>query len=269
MLCQLPAPQREYVLLSSPLWQVCKAQRDVLSTPRSSNNYARCVRRCEGESHIPYQKVSHYGTYSIVFNSSFQFHGHSWNQSLLPGPTLGASLLGVLLRSQERAVAISGNIKGLFHQVRMLPEHRPLLGGLWRDLNLNEPPAVFQWQVLPFGSTCSPCVETYALQRHVTDHSCPGDEIRIAAELSTTACTAQKRPGSLSATLESSWLVDSNYANGLAMYRLLSVTYPRRLGQAAWNWLAPDKFDPVQLTLGLSLHCQTDTLGFKHHPVSL
>lgn len=34
----------------------------------------------------------------------------------------------------EEQVAISGNIKGMFHQVRLLPKFRPLLQFLWPNL---------------------------------------------------------------------------------------------------------------------------------------
>ena len=40
---------------------------------------------------------------------SFQLHGLNLNHSLLPGPTLGPSLVGVLLRFREHSVAISGD----------------------------------------------------------------------------------------------------------------------------------------------------------------
>lgn len=31
-------------------------------------------------------------------------------------------------------------------------------------------PDMYEWRVLQFGTTCSPCCATYALQRHVQDH---------------------------------------------------------------------------------------------------
>lgn len=66
--------------------------------------------------------------------SSFTFRDKNLNELLLAGPNLGASLLGVLLRFREHSIAISSDIKGMFHQVRLLLEDRPLLRFLWRDL---------------------------------------------------------------------------------------------------------------------------------------
>jgi len=63
------------------------------------------------------------------------------------------------------------------------PLHFPLLF-LWRDVALEQAPDVYQWQVLPFGTTCSPCCATFALQKHVLDHSQPGDQVREVIEKS-------------------------------------------------------------------------------------
>lgn len=90
----------------------------------------------------------------------------SLNEQLLPGPTLGPSLLGVLLRFRQHQVAISGDIRGMFHQIRLRPEDKPLLRFIWRDLRSEDPPDVYEWQVLPFGTTCSPCCAIFALQTH-------------------------------------------------------------------------------------------------------
>ncbi|KAK3544494.1 hypothetical protein QTP86_013150 [Hemibagrus guttatus] len=98
--------------------------------------------------YIPHHIVSHNGKFCIVFNCSHQYQGQSLNQYLLPGPTLSASLLGVLIRFREHPVAVSGDIKAMFHQVRLLPEDRPLLRFLWRDLKMDEVPKILEWQEL-------------------------------------------------------------------------------------------------------------------------
>ncbi|XP_035990493.1 uncharacterized protein LOC118562319 [Fundulus heteroclitus] len=131
---------------------------------------------------IPHHLVTHNGKNRIVFNCSYTYRDKNLNELLLSGPNLGASLLGVLLRFREHSIAVSSDIKGMFHQVRLLPEDRPLLRFLWRDLQRDSPPRVYEWQVLPFGTTCSPCCAIYALQRHVRDHTQPGDAVRGSIE---------------------------------------------------------------------------------------
>ncbi len=114
--------------------------------------------------YVPHHMVHHNGKNRIVLNCSFQYRGQNLNELLLPGPALGPSLLAVLLRFREHSVAVSSDIKGMFHQVRLLPEDKPLLRFLWRDLNVQDIPSVYDWQVLPFGTTCSPCCAVFALQ---------------------------------------------------------------------------------------------------------
>ncbi|XP_054860442.1 uncharacterized protein LOC129347387 [Amphiprion ocellaris] len=82
---------------------------------------------------LPHHLVFHNGKPRVVFNCSFVHQQACLNNSLLPGPTRGASLLAVLLRFREYTIAISGDIRGMFHQVRLLPQDQPLLRFLWRD----------------------------------------------------------------------------------------------------------------------------------------
>lgn len=131
---------------------------------------------------IPHHMVTHNGKNRVVFNCSFTYRDQNLNELLLSGPNLGASLLGVLLRFREHTIAVSSDIRGMFHQVRLLPEDRTLLRFLWRDLQTDSRPSVYEWQVLPFGTTCSPCCAIYALQRHVHDHSHQGDQVRESIE---------------------------------------------------------------------------------------
>lgn len=56
----------------------------------------------------------------------------------------------------------------MFHQVE--PADKPLLRFIWRDMKQDEKPSVYEWQVLPCGTTCSPCCVIYALQHHARNH---------------------------------------------------------------------------------------------------
>ncbi|XP_078797113.1 uncharacterized protein LOC144989073 [Oryzias latipes] len=211
----------------------------------------------------------------LVFNCSFSYQGQTLNEYLLPGPTLGASLLGVLLRFREYAVAISGDIKGMFHQVRLLPEDRPLLRFLWRNLDLDEPPAVYEWQVLPFGTTCSPCCATYALQRHVKDHCMPEDKVRTSIEKSfyvdnclqslPTKTEARDLVNELRALLSSAGFVLRQWASNVP--EVISHLPEEDRSSSAELWLTQDRTDSPESTLGLSWHFATDMLGYKHRPV--
>lgn len=120
---------------------------------------------------IPHHMVRHNNKDRIVFNCSFQYEGKSLNDLLLPGPVLGPSLLGVLIRFRQDPVAVSGDMKNMFHQIHLLPADKPALRFIWRDMKRTEEPKIYEWQVLPFGTTCSPCCAIDALQRHVQDTS--------------------------------------------------------------------------------------------------
>lgn len=72
----------------------------------------------------------------------------------------------------------------MFHQVRLLPEDRSLLRFLWRDMNCEESPRVYEWRVLPFGTTSSPCCTAFALRQHAKHSSHSEDAAREAVEKS-------------------------------------------------------------------------------------
>ncbi|KAJ8356386.1 hypothetical protein SKAU_G00191800 [Synaphobranchus kaupii] len=70
----------------------------------------------------------------------------------------------------------------MFHQVCLLPEDRSLLRFVSRDMEQLEPLSVYEWQVLPFGTMCSPCCATFALQHHVNQHSQPDDPVKFSVQ---------------------------------------------------------------------------------------
>lgn len=80
---------------------------------------------------------------------------------------LGPSLLRVLLRFRQQSVAVCGDIKSMFHEVLLLPKDKSLLRFIWWDMCRDMEPCIYEWQVHPFGTTCSPCCAIFALQHHV------------------------------------------------------------------------------------------------------
>ena len=56
----------------------------------------------KGESwYLPHHLVTHNGKDRVVFNCSYTYDGRTLNKLLLPGPTLGPTLLGVLIRFRQ------------------------------------------------------------------------------------------------------------------------------------------------------------------------
>lgn len=95
--------------------------------------------------YLPHHVIQqHSGKYRLVFNCSFQAAGQSLNDCLLPGPNLGPSLLGVLLRFHQHSTAISGDIKAMFHQIRLLPSDTTLLRFIWRDMERDAEPTIYE-----------------------------------------------------------------------------------------------------------------------------
>jgi hypothetical protein len=100
----------------------------------------------------------------VVFDGAAKFQGTSLNDHLLRGPVLLASLVGILIRSREAKVAVSGDIEAMYNQVRVHPDDQSVQRFLWRRPGNSEEPKVFQMQVQVFGLVSSPTSCLYALQ---------------------------------------------------------------------------------------------------------
>lgn len=225
--------------------------------------------------YIPHHMVQHNGKNRVVYNCSFQHQGYNLNQLLLPGPTLGPALLAVLLRFREHAVAFSSDIRGMFHQVRLLPADRPLLRFLWRDMNRDKPPDVYEWQVLPFGTTCSPCCATFALQKHVIDHSQPEEDVRVAINKSFYVDNCLQ---SLTCPIAAKTLINKLrhlLADGGFELRQWASNNPDVIchlppdlrSSSCELWLSQGQSDIQEPALGLHWNCKSDTLTYKHRRI--
>ncbi|XP_073718868.1 uncharacterized protein [Misgurnus anguillicaudatus] len=222
--------------------------------------------------YIPHHIVHHNGKARVVFNCSFKYQQHALNDTLLPGPNLGSTLLGVLLRFREYPVAISGDIRGMFHQIRLLREDQPLLRFLWRDMERDRNPDIYEWRVLPFGTTCSPCCAIYALQRHAKDNSSGNQEVLDSV---INAFYVDNCLQSLRTPSQAKQLIDKMRAlladGGFDMRQwasnqpeVIAHLPPEARSEGYELWLTADRADPQESTLGLRWHCPSDTIGYKH-----
>lgn len=225
--------------------------------------------------YIPHHIVEHNAKHRIVFNCSFPYEGQVLNNQLLPGPTLGPSLIGVLLRFRQHEVAISGDIKSMFHQVRLLPEDRPLLRFLWRSMERQEQPDVYEWQVLPFGTTSSPCCAIYAVQRHVQAQKEQNEDVVEAVLqsfyvdncLRSFSCPdkAKQLLLKLRAILKTGGFEIRQWASN---FQSVVEDLPSEArSDSAELWLNQDQADPREGALGLTWHCSSDSLGFRYRPI--
>lgn len=221
--------------------------------------------------YIPHHMVQHNAKNRIVFNCSFEYQGKSLNDHLLPGPTLSSSLLGVLLRFREHPVAISSDVKGMFHQVRLLDEDKPFLRFLWRHGRTSEPAVVYQWQVLPFGTACSPCCATYALQAHAKVDLEATDEVRQTVERNfyvdnclksvPTEAQAVQLVNRLQCHLKEGGFELRQWASNIPE---VICHLPAELKSSSSDiWLRQEMTNPQENALGLIWQCRSDTLVYK------
>ena len=104
--------------------------------------------------------------FRIVFDCAAACQGTSLNQQLLQGPDNTNTLIGVLLRFRLYPVAVVGDIKNMFHMVKVHADDQPALRFLWwQDGDPGKPVQSYQMTVHTFGLTSSPSIAGYALRQ--------------------------------------------------------------------------------------------------------
>ncbi|XP_055638295.1 uncharacterized protein LOC129776590 isoform X2 [Toxorhynchites rutilus septentrionalis] len=96
----------------------------------------------------------------LIWDAAATFNGVSFNSKILKGPDLLTPLPAVLTRFRQHPIAISGDIREMFHQIRIQKNDQQSQRFLWRE-NSSEPPQIYVMEVATFGSTCSPASAQY------------------------------------------------------------------------------------------------------------
>ena len=114
----------------------------------------------------------------IVFDASAKFQGSCLNDELYPGPKLQNSLFDVLLRFRRFPVAVACDVSEMYLQIRIPPEDRPKFRFLWRNLEVDRKPDIYEFDRVVFGDASAPFRAQYVSQENARIHR---EEFPLAA----------------------------------------------------------------------------------------
>ncbi|XP_055614291.1 uncharacterized protein LOC129760657 [Uranotaenia lowii] len=110
------------------------------------------------------------GKIRLIWDAAARVEGVSLNSVLMKGPDLISSLLSILFQYRERKVAISADIKEMFHQILIREQDRSAQLFLWRD-SPEHPLDIMVTDVAIFGATCSPVQSQFVKNLNATEYS--------------------------------------------------------------------------------------------------
>lgn len=97
----------------------------------------------------------------LVWDAAAVVNDISLNSVLLKGPDLLKSLTGVLMRFREHPFALCGDIREMYHQIRITPEDQKAQYFLWRYGDSSKEIDTYSMTVMTFGASCSPTLANY------------------------------------------------------------------------------------------------------------
>ncbi|XP_076045077.1 uncharacterized protein LOC143027605 [Oratosquilla oratoria] len=108
----------------------------------------------------------------VVFDSSAKSREFSLNDMLMSGPDMTNSILGILLRFRQEAVAVAADVEQMFYNFKVKTEQRDYLRFFWyKNNDPDERLIEYRMTVHVFGNTPSPAIATYGLRKSVEDAS--------------------------------------------------------------------------------------------------
>lgn len=97
------------------------------------------------------------GKIRIVFDAAANFNGFSLNDYLMPGPDFLNPLISVLFKFRHGKIRFLGDIKDMFHRIKMRQQDASCQKILWRGDSRTSEPEEYELDVMCFGANCSAC----------------------------------------------------------------------------------------------------------------
>ena len=102
-------------------------------------------------------------------SSSEQRHIPERCPNIMPGPDFLNSLISVLFKFRQHRVAYAGDIRQMFHHVRIRAADQPAQRFQWRGTDRQRKPDVYQMEAMTFGAVCSPSSAQHVMRRKAED----------------------------------------------------------------------------------------------------
>ncbi|XP_062556738.1 uncharacterized protein LOC134221563 [Armigeres subalbatus] len=110
------------------------------------------------------------GKVRLVWDAAATVQGVSLNDQLLKGPDMLVPLVTVIAGFREHRIAIGGDLREMYHQIKIIPQDKQFQRFLYRH-NPKETPRVYIMDVVTFAATSSPSSAQYIKNRNAQDYA--------------------------------------------------------------------------------------------------
>ncbi|XP_053685942.1 uncharacterized protein LOC128735485 [Sabethes cyaneus] len=106
----------------------------------------------------------------LVWDAAASVKGVSLNSQLLAGPDMLVSLVSVIVGFRQYRIAFGGDLREMYHQVKIRAEDKQVQRFLFRK-NSDQPPTTYVMDVATFGSTCSPSSAQFVKNKNAKEYA--------------------------------------------------------------------------------------------------
>lgn len=112
----------------------------------------------------------------LVCDAAATVRGVSLNSVQIPGPNLLVPIPGPLFRLRQYKIGVSGDVRDMFPQIRIIPIDQQCQRFIWRNCETDKEPTIYIHQGMIFGSNSSPFSAQIVKNTHVATHTTESPE---------------------------------------------------------------------------------------------